>query len=186
MKVVAFLDRSMGASEFSVNCIYQLNGYRSPLKPQSSYNLEFNRSLYLVGGRASIEQFCRDNPFRLTSSVHEEHNARKFRLQVQRGVPGLSNAERKKLGLQKESLFGNAMGIFKSKMLTVVQITHGVAISNNDVALTSPSSITIPRAMHLFETTQLQGIMALTTGDDDLVAKAMSTRDKHNTYHRNF
>lgn len=142
-------------------------------------------SLYLVGGRASIKEHCRYNPFFLSAKSHHDHDKNKFMLNMVRGVPGLSDAERKKLGLEKETLFGSAMGIFKSKMLTVVKISHGYAVSNNEVALDTASSASIPRAMDLHEATLMQGILAYATGTDALVHKAKATREKHNRFHNN-
>ena len=183
MKVTVFIDRSTISSQFSVNCIYRLNGYRNPLKPQSSYSLDFNRSLYLVGGRASIAEFCRENPFRLTSTHTDTFDQNKFTMRMTRGVPGISEAERKKLGLEKESFFSNAMGIFKKKMLTVVQILHGNAVSKEELALGTASSTSIPEAMQLHEATAMQGILAYSSGTDDLLRKAIDTREKHNRFH---
>lgn len=175
MKVSVFIDRTTISTEFTPNCIYRLSGYRTPLKPQSSYALDFNRSLYLVGGRNSIIEFCRNNPFRLTAG-----QGAKFAMRMVRGVPGLSEAERKKLGVEKEPFISNAIGIFKKKTLTIVQLLAANAVSANELAMPKPSSTCLPELIALHDSTMLTAIMATMSDDAKGVEKAFGGRTAHN------
>lgn len=175
MRVSAFIDRSTISSHFSVNSIYRLPAYKAPLKPQSSYKLEFNRSLYLVGGRASIAEFCKDNPFRITSTQGD-----RVAMEMARGVPGLTEEERKDLGIEKEAFLSTAMGIFKKKMITLIQIRY-VGVPNADqLMMPKASSTCLPELIALHEATAVQVIMSSMSHDTEVLKGAVGTRHAHN------
>lgn len=174
MKVSAFVDSWTAQSQFDVNCIYRLPNYSKNHAPSSSYQLGLNRSLYLIGGRASIGAYCRDNPFTIQAG-----SGNCLVISMVRGVPGLSDKERKALGLKKEALMGKAMGVFKAKTLTVVQIQPGTP-TNDQIAMPKNSSVCIPDMIAFLEATLMDSITEFMGIDTGGVSSAKSQRYEHN------
>lgn len=174
MKVSVFVDRFTVNTQFSVNSIYALTNYNKSHTPSATYTLGQHESLYLIGGRASIAEYCRSHPFKITYQ-----GTRPLVMQMVRGVPGISNKERVALGLKEEPLMSRAIGVFKSKTLTVLQIQSGTP-DEGGLALMRPSSDCIPELIALFEATMTDAMGEAMGFSSSGFSSAHAARKAHN------
>lgn len=152
MKVSVFKSRSLIENYFNVNAIFGLPGYRNPMNNRSSYELREQEALFMVGGRSSISDYCDQHPFTIVN-----RSGKQLTINITRGVPGA--AARNQGASATEAFFANAVGIFKNKTLTFVQITPRIA-STESLNMPSDDSSCIADMIRFHDETLLSAMLA--------------------------